>query len=120
MDDDPFLAHGRKSVLERRFRDVRRVSDPAEAFILLEDPGLTKRVGLVVVSLRQSSLSGPAFVRELRERAPGKPILVVAAAGENAPDYSAEHVRFLSRFASAEDLLAGAVDMVSRGHARVA
>lgn len=120
VDDDPFLAQARKSMLERRFRDVQRAGDAAEALIKLEDRGFSDRLRLIVVSLRHPGLSGPAFVRELGERLPGKPIVVVGAAGEIAPDYRGEHVRFLPRHARPEDLLAAACDTLSGGHARVA
>ena len=120
VDDDPFLAQARRSALERRFRHVERAADAAQAFILLEDPSFTERLGLVVVALRQPGFCGPAFVRELMDRLPGKPVLVVGAPGEIAPDYGGVPVRFLARDASCEDLLAGVWEMVFGTHARVA
>jgi CheY-like chemotaxis protein len=120
VDDDPFLAHVRKSVLERRFRDVHRAADAAQAFILLEDRAFTERLGVIVVALRQPGFSGPAFVRELTDRLPGKPVLAVGGPGEIAPDYAGDHVCFLPRHANCEDLLAGVCEMVFGGHARVA
>jgi DNA-binding NtrC family response regulator len=120
VDDDPLLAHARKSTLERRFRDVERVADAAQAFILLEDRAFTERLAVVVVALRQPGFSGPAFVRELMDRLPEKPVLVLGAPGEIAPDYGGGHGRFLPRHTSCEDLLAAVWEMIFGGHARVA
>ncbi len=120
VDDDPFLAYVRKSTLERRFRAVERVADAAQAFILLEDRAFTDRLALVVVALGQPGFTGPPFVRELTDRLPGKPVLVLGAPGEIAPDYCGEHVRFLPRQASCDDLLEGVWQMIFGTHARVA
>jgi len=120
VDDDPFLAYARKATLERRFRAVERVADAAQAFILLQDRAFTSRLALVVVALCQPGFSGPAFVRELTDRLPGTPVLVLGAPGEIAPDYRGEQVRFLPRRASSEDLLEGVWQMIFGIHARVA
>jgi ActR/RegA family two-component response regulator len=119
VDDDPFLAHPRKSMLERRFA-VERATDAAQAFILLQDRAFTDRLSLIVVALRQPGFSGPAFVRELTDRLPRTPVLVIGAPGEIAPDYGGNLVRFLPRQASCEDLLAGACDMIFGTPSRVA
>jgi CheY-like chemotaxis protein len=114
IDDDPFLAYARKSVLQRRFRDVERAADAAGAFIRLEEPGFAQRLALVIVALSQPGIAGPQFVEELSSRIARVPILVVGRAGEIALDYSGgEHVRFLPRHASAEDLLAGVCHMLA-------
>jgi CheY-like chemotaxis protein len=120
VDDDPFMAYARKAVLERRFRAVERAADAAQAFILLEDRAFTDRLALIVVALCQPGFSGPAFVRELTDRLPGKPVLVLGARGEIAPDYGDDRVRFLPRHSSCEDLLEGVWQMIFGTHARVA
>jgi CheY-like chemotaxis protein len=120
VDDDPFLANSRKFVLERRFSSVERVADAAQAFIRLDDPSFAARLSLAIVALGQPGLAGPAFVNELSNRAPGLPILVLGRAGEIAPDYRGEHVRFLPRHATPDDVLAGACEMLSLPRAKVA
>lgn len=104
----------------KRFREVQRAGDAAQAFILLEDRAYRARVGAVVVALRQSGLSGPAFVRELTERMPDKPVLVLGGPAETAADYQGDHVRFIAGRAGAEELLAVVTQMAFGGHARVA
>jgi CheY-like chemotaxis protein len=113
VDDDPFLAYSRKSMLERRFREVERATDAAQAFIRLEEPGFAARLGLVIVALGQPGLAGPQFVEELSTRAPHVPILAVGRPGEIAHDYTGDHVRFLPRLVSAQDVLTGVCEMLA-------
>lgn len=113
VDDDPFLAYSRKSMLERRFSEVERAPDAAQAFIRLEEPGFAGRVGLVIVALGQPGLAGPQFVEELSARAPQVPILAIGRTGETAPDYKGDRVRFLPRQSSSQDVLAGACDILA-------
>lgn len=120
VDDDPFLAYSRKFVLERRFGDVQRASDAAQAFIRLDESGMAQSLLLAVVALGQPGIAGPAFVSELSSRVPGLPILVVGGPGEVALDYQGELVHFLPRHATPEDILAGALQIVSAGQAQVA
>ncbi len=51
VDDDPLQAFVRKSILERRFADVQRVADAAEAFCLIEQPRFAEKLALVVSGL---------------------------------------------------------------------
>lgn len=118
-DDDPFLAFSRKSVLERRFNDVQRAEDAAQAFIRIEELEFANRLGLVIVALREPGLAGPQFVDELSSRLVRIPILVVGRTGESAADYAGEHVKFLPRQATSETVLAAALEMILT-HSRVA
>jgi len=45
VDSNPLQAHQRKSILERRFHEVQRVSDAAEAFCLVEQPEFAGHLG---------------------------------------------------------------------------
>lgn len=120
VDDDPFLAHSRKFVLERQFRDVERAGDAAQALIRLDEPGFVDGLLLVVVALSQPGIAGPAFVSELSSRVPKVPVLVLGRTGEVAHDYRGEQVHFLPRHAAPEDILAGALDILSHPHSKVA
>jgi CheY-like chemotaxis protein len=113
VDDDPFLAWSRKSVLEKRFRTIERVQDAAQAFIRVNDADFAAQLGLVIVALTQPGLAGPQFVAELSARLPDVPILAIGRVGDVSHDYPATHVSFLPRHATAEDLLAGACDILS-------
>jgi hypothetical protein len=107
-------------VLERRMFKVERAADAADAFIRLEEPGFAARLALVIVELRQPGVGAPAFVSELTSRFPKMPVLVLDRTGEVAPDDFGEHVRFLPRHATTEDVLARACEMVSPSHLQVA
>jgi DNA-binding NtrC family response regulator len=108
VDDDPLQASSRKLILERKFRDVQRVGDAAEALCLVEQPQFAGGLGLVISGLHMPGISGPAFVAELHERLPKLPVLVLGGGGDAAGDYSGGWVRFLSRPCAGEDLLAAA------------
>lgn len=120
IDDDSFRAFARCAALEHIFVGVTRAASAADALILLEEPGLGGRLALVIAGLNQPGLDGPAFVRELSVRLPDTPILALGMAGETAQDYSGAHVRFLPQKASPSDILAAAVEMLSRRRARAA
>ena len=63
VDDDPLQAFLRKSILERRFRDVERVGDAAEALCLVEQPEFAGQLGLVISGLNMPGIGigRPAF-----------------------------------------------------------
>jgi CheY-like chemotaxis protein len=117
VDDDPFQAFVRKSILERRFPDVQRVGDAAEALCLVEQPQFAGKLGLVISGLHMPGISGPTFVAELHSRMPALPVLVLGGASEGPADYASEGVRFLSRPFASEEMLAMATQMlVKNGH----
>lgn len=120
VDDDPLQAHVRRSILGRHFPDVARVADAAEAFILVEDPHFAGKLGLVVVGLNRPGLGSPAFVAELTARLPMVPVLVLGRGREEAAFYEGPNVRFLSRTASPEQMVAIIRQMLMRPSARVA
>jgi CheY-like chemotaxis protein len=95
VDDDPLLAIRRKSLLEKRFTDVQRVSDAAEALCLIEQPLFANQLGLVISGHHMPGLGGPAFVAELCNRMPALPVLVLGTGGEDATDYFSDHVCFV-------------------------
>ena len=120
VDDDPFLSYARRAALERSFLAIERVPSAAEAFIRIEEPDVASQIVLVVVSLHLPGLTGPSVVNEFTSRLPNVPILAIGRAGEIAPDYAGEHVRFLPEFATTEDLLSGVMGMLAAPHANVA
>ena len=95
VDNDPFQALQRKSILERRFDDVQRVGDASEALCLVEQPQFAGNLGLVVSGEHMQGIGGPAFVAELHTRLPNVPVLVLGVASEAETDYSGDWVRFL-------------------------
>jgi DNA-binding NtrC family response regulator len=125
VDDDPLQAFSRKSILERKFRDVLRVCDAAEALCLVEQPHFAGGLGLVISGLHMPGISGPAFVAELHERMPELPVLVLDSGAESASDYSASEysggwVRFLARPWGGDEMLAAADELVTQQAIRAA
>jgi CheY-like chemotaxis protein len=118
VDDDPLQAYVRKSILERRFADVERTTDVAEAFILVEEPLFAEKLGLVVVGLNRPGMGGPAFVAELTARLPWVPVLVFGRGGEDASLYAGHNVRFLPRAVAAEEVLNICRQMIEQASAR--
>ncbi len=120
VDDDPLQAHVRKTILGRHFRAIERASDPAEAFILVEDPHFVQRLGLVIVGLNRPGLGSPAFVQELTSRLPAVPVLVLGNGREEAAFYESPNVRFLPRTAPPEQVISVCRKMMQQYSARVA
>ena len=113
VDNDPFQASLRKSLLDRAFRNVQRVGDPVEALCLVEQPRFAAKLALVISGHDTPILSGPAFVAELHTRMPFLPILVLGGNSDAAADYASDRVRFLSRSATSEEMLSLAGEMLS-------
>jgi len=113
VDNDPLQAFSRKSILERKFGDVQRVGDAAEALCLVEQPQFAGCLGLVISGLHMPGISGPAFVAELHERMPALPVLVLGGGGEIAGDYAGGWVRFLSRPCAGDEMLAAADELLA-------
>jgi CheY-like chemotaxis protein len=114
VDSDPLQASVCKSILERRFRDVQRVGDAAEALCLVEQPQFAGHLGLVISDLNMSGIGNPAFVAELRERLPKVPILVLGGGVGAAPNNPGGWVRFLSRPFASEQILAAADELLAQ------
>jgi DNA-binding NtrC family response regulator len=118
VDKDPLQAFLRKSILERRFHDVERVGDAAEALCLVEQPLFAGRLALVISGPNMSGIGGPAFVAELHERLPKVPVLVLGGGSEAAADYKANNqggwVRFLSRPFAGEEILKAAGELLEQ------
>lgn len=112
VDHDPLRASLRKSTLERRFRDVYRVADAAEALCLMEQPLFVGNLGLVVTGPNLPGIGGPEFVAELHTRMPQIPVLVLGEASENEADYPEEGVRFLPRLSGINEMLNQATMML--------
>ena len=120
IDDDPFQAYAHRTALERSFTAIERAADASQALILADDPTFADTLALIIVGLFMPGHSGPSFVSELSSRVPSVPILVIGRAGESAADYPMENVRFLPRFSSTGDFVAGARALFSPGLSRVA
>jgi DNA-binding NtrC family response regulator len=114
VDNDPLQAFLRKSVLERRFHDVQRVGDAAEALCLVEQPLFAGNLGLVISGLHMPGIGGPVFVAELHERLPNVPVLVLGNGSEAAGDYSSDGVCFLPRPFATDEMLALAGQLLAQ------
>jgi DNA-binding NtrC family response regulator len=108
VDDDPLRAQLRKSILQRRFHDVERVADAAEALCLVEQSHFANHLGLVISGLNMPGIGGPAFVAELHERLPRLPVLVLGSAIEAESDYKGGWIKFLPRPWANDQILAAA------------
>jgi len=113
VDDDPLQAELRKSMLERKFENVARVNDAAEALCLVEQPQFAGHLGLVITTLNMPGIGGPAFVAELHERLPKVPVLVLGGGADAASDYD-PRVRFLPRPFAGEAILTAANEMLAQ------
>jgi DNA-binding NtrC family response regulator len=115
VESDPLQGFLRKSILERQFVDVVRVSDAAEALCLVEQTQFAHRLGLVIASHPMQGIGSPAFVAELHARLPRVPILVLTdpnapslgalAPPADADPLTAESIRFLNRPFTMDQLL---------------
>jgi DNA-binding NtrC family response regulator len=105
VDNDPLQAFLRKSLLERRFHDVQRVGDAAEALCLVEQPQFARNLGLIISGLHMPGIGGPEFVAEIHSRLPKVPILVLGGASEAAEDYASNWIRFLARPFGLDEML---------------
>jgi DNA-binding NtrC family response regulator len=114
VDNDPLQAIQRKSMLERRFHDVQRVGDAAQALCLVEQPRFAEGLALVVSGLDMPGVGGPALVAELHTRLPKLPVLVLAGASDTPGDYLGERVRFLPRPFSTDEMLGAASLLLSQ------
>jgi DNA-binding NtrC family response regulator len=113
VDDDPLQAFVRVSALEKRFRDVVRVADAAEALCLIEEPNFSSRLGLVISGHHRPGLGGPEFVAELHTRKPDVPVLVLGNGNENASDYGESGIRFIPRPTHNDELVEIARQMMN-------
>lgn len=105
VDDDPLQAFARKSLLGKRFKDVQRAADAAEALCLLEQPQFAAKLGLVISGLHLPGITGPEFVAELHARQPKVPVIVLGNSSDVAGDYEEEGVCFLPQTAPSEAVL---------------
>ena len=110
----------RKSILEKRFSNVLRVADAAEALCLVEQPQFAGNLSLVVSGHHRPGIGGPAFVAELHTRIPSLPVLVLGDTSEDSGDYSGERVRYLPRPILAEEMLTLATQMMAQSERKTA
>jgi DNA-binding NtrC family response regulator len=120
VDDDPLQAFACKSILEKRFSNVFRVADAAEALCLVEQPQFAGTLNLVVSRHSLSGIGGPAFVSELHTRMPALPVLVLGDSKEDHGDYTGENVCYLTRPIQAEQMLTQASRMLARNERKTA
>jgi len=102
------------SLLRRRFADIRRAADAAEAFCLIEQREFAATLGLVIASHGMTGIGGPAFVAEVRSRMPEVPILVLGAENESAAEFQDQRIKFLPRSRAAEQALMVAAQLLAR------
>jgi CheY-like chemotaxis protein len=117
VDDDPFQSALMLSLLGRRFGEVRRIRDAAEALGLIEQPEIMGDLRLVISGQLTTGIGGRAFVSELRNRMPEIPILVLGTAQETRDDYAGDQVCFVAKPFSA-DLLLDRIRLILATHIR--
>ncbi|MGC9222709.1 MAG: response regulator [Terracidiphilus sp.] len=105
VDDDPLQASFMVSILERRFGEVRRATDAAEALCFIEQPDLASKLSLVISGHHMPGIGGPVFISEIRTRMPNLPVLVLGATGESPKDYPQSRVVFLAKPFGPEEML---------------
>jgi DNA-binding NtrC family response regulator len=120
VDDDPLKASVRKSILERKFSDVKRVGDAAEALRLVEQPQFAGSLGLVVSGHQQSGIGAPDFVAEFHSRMPSVPVLVLDDNGRAHDEFPDEGVSFVPRPLVAEQMLALAGELMEPSRQKTA
>jgi DNA-binding NtrC family response regulator len=118
VDDDSLQASLMLSLLGRRFGEVCRATDAAEALCLIEQPEFARKLGLVICGHQTRGIGGPAFAAEVHLRLPWLPVLVLGRAGEAASDYACEFVRFLPWPVASAEMLALAGEMIESGQAK--
>jgi DNA-binding NtrC family response regulator len=117
VEEDPLQALVRTSILKKRFSDVKRVADAAEALCLIEQRVFSDNLGLVISGDHFPDLSGPAFVAELQTRMPALPVLVLGNTQASAGNYAGERVRFLAKPIATDEMLGLAAQMMDKtGH----
>jgi DNA-binding NtrC family response regulator len=120
VDDDPLQAFARKTILEKRFSDVLRVSDAAEALCLVEQPQFAGCLSLVVSRDSLAGIGGPALVAELHTRMPFLPVLVLGDADGDQTQYPGDYVCFLPRPILPDKMLALASQMMAENQRKTA
>jgi DNA-binding NtrC family response regulator len=120
VDDDPLQASIRKTILERRFSDIRRVGDAAAALCLIEQPQFARNLGLVISGHHHSGIGVPAFVAELHTRMPELPVLVLDDNADDDDDFPGDAVYFLHRPVRAEEILSMAIEMMTQSERKTA
>ena len=113
VDDDPLQAYMCKALLDRRFDDVKRVADAAEALCLIEQPLFAYDLGLVISKDRLPGIGGPAFVAELHSRMPKLPVLVLGDDRHWPSETKGALVRFLPHGAAKAEIVSAADRMLA-------
>lgn len=114
VDDDPLQAYMCKALLDRRFGDVKRVADAAEALCLVEQQQFAGDLGLVISRDRLPGIGGPAFVAELHSRLPELPVLVLGDDRHWPSDMKGAHVRFLPHASATEEIVSTADQILAK------
>jgi len=117
VEDDPFKASVHMSALQKRFPDVCRVHDAAEALCLVEHRSFSSNLGLAITGSHLPDLAAPDFVAEIQARIPGLPVIVLGDPQVDAESYRRENVRYLAGPTPAEELVVAAQQMLAQeGH----
>jgi len=120
VEDDPFQAFVRMSALEKRFPEVQRVVDAAEALCLIEQRVFSEKLKLVIAGNQLHGLAGPDFVAELHARMPDLAVLVLGEAEESSAGYPDKNVRFLPKPSGADEIVSAAGQMLAEDNHKVA
>ncbi len=94
VDDNAIQAATRKAILSRLGRSVAVADDGIKALGLVDEPGGSSAVRLVLTDHLMPGMNGPEFVRRLRERLPSVPVLVLSGLAEAEDAYEGLDVTF--------------------------
>ena len=120
VDDNAVQAATRKAILERAGQRVLVAQDGGYALLLLEDPELFNRVGLVVTDHLMPEMNGAELVRELRAILPTLPILVLSGLPNVEEEYRGMGVVFRSKPFPPDALIALTRQMLDEPMGRIA
>ena len=94
VDDNAIQAATRKAILSRLGRSVAVADDGMKALGLVDEQEGSSAVRLVLTDHLMPGMNGPEFVRRLRERLPGVPVLVLSGLAEAEDAYEGLDVTF--------------------------
>ncbi|MFT4111264.1 response regulator [Silvibacterium sp.] len=92
VDDNAVQSATRRAILERAGRTAEVASGAAQALELLEVEGFRSGLSLVITDHCMPGMMGPDFVRELRARRMGVPVVVLSGMADAENEYEGLNV----------------------------
>jgi CheY-like chemotaxis protein len=105
VDDNAVQTATRRAILCRSGRTVAVANSAAEALTMLESRELQSSLGLVITDHLMPGMTGPQFVKALRERMPQMAILVLSGLPDAESEYENLDVVFRMKPLDPEQLI---------------